>query len=161
GATMIEPLFVSSPPLWGANVPPHWSAGTPWLGSWYQPTNIVASPTPQHNPMVAPAGFGSQATPASSPMLVAAVALNRGQPQGPTTDQEVEELVYDVLELFSGANDVDVRCESGRITLSGTVSHKRLKRDIGEIAWAIPAINDVQNNIAIARRRSRGFSRES
>ena len=31
------------------------------------------------------------------------------------------------------------------------------KRDIGEIAWAIPAINDVQNTITIApRRRSRG-----
>ena len=94
-------------------------------------------------------------------MLVAAVAMRRGQPQGPTTDQEVEEVIYDTLELFSGANEVDVRCEGGRVTLSGTVSHKRLKRDLGEIAWAIPTLNDVANNIAIApRRRTRAFARE-
>jgi hypothetical protein len=94
-------------------------------------------------------------------MLVAAVAMRRGQPQGPTTDQEVEEVIYDILELFSGAGDVEVRCEAGRVTLSGTVSHKRLKRDIGEIAWAIPTLNDVANNITIApRRRTRAFTRE-
>jgi len=36
-----------------------------------------------------------------------------------------------------------------------------LKRDIGEIAWSIPGLNDVQNNITIAtKRRSRGAGRE-
>jgi hypothetical protein len=57
---------------------------------------------------------------------------------------------------------VEVRCEGGRTLLAGAVSQKRLKRDIGEIAWAIPAINDVQNNITIApRRRLRGQNRDS
>jgi hypothetical protein len=114
------------------------------------------------NPLGMARGLASPTLPQSSaPMLIAAVAMNRGQPQGPTTDQEVEEVLYDTLELFSGAGDVEVRCESGRVTLSGSVSHKRLKRDIGEIAWAIPTINDVSNNIALApRRRSRSFSRE-
>ena len=43
-----------------------------------------------------------------------------------------------------------------RTTLTGQVSHKRLKRDAGEIAWAIPSVNDVQNNVTIVpRRRSR------
>ena len=38
----------------------------------------------------------------------------------------------------------------------GTVAHKRLKHDLGEIVWAIPAVADVQNNVAItARRRGR------
>jgi hypothetical protein len=112
--------------------------------------------------MAAPGGIAPQVLPASSaPMLIAAVAMHRGQPHGPTSDQEIEEVLYDTLELFSGASDVDVRCESGRVTLSGTVSHKRLKRDIGEIAWAIPTINDLQNNITIApRRRTRSFARE-
>jgi hypothetical protein len=46
--------------------------------------------------------------------------------------------------------------------LTGSVPHKRLKRDIGEIAWAIPGVNDVQNNLTIAaRRRSRTANRES
>ena len=148
---MIEPLFVSSQPVW--------TGSTPWAGGWYQPTVGPIPPlsAPQ-NPIGPPAAIAPQS---SAPMLVAAVALNRGQPQGPTNDQEVEEVIYDTLELFSGASEVEVRCESGRVTLSGTVSHKRLKRDIGEIAWAIQTINDVQNNITIApRRRTRSFSRE-
>ena len=51
----------------------------------------------------------------------------------------------------------------GRPTrIAGSVTHKRLKRDIGEIAWAIPIVNDVQNNVAIAtRRRSRVAGRET
>jgi len=41
------------------------------------------------------------------------------------------------------------------------VQHKELKRDIGEIAWATPGVNDVQNNLTItARRRPRGAARE-
>jgi hypothetical protein len=151
---MMEPLFVSSPPAW--------TATGPWAGGWYPPgvgASLPSLPTFQ-TPIGPPRNLAP--VPSSAPMLVAAVAMNRGQPQGPTTDQEIEEVLFDTLELFSGAGDVDVRCESGRVTLSGAVSHKRLKRDIGEIAWAIPAINDVQNNITLApRRRSRSFSREA
>jgi BON domain len=151
---MNEPLFVSSPPVW--------SGSTPWAGSWYPPA-AGAGPLPIPQTIAASSGgIASQVMATSSaPMLIAAVAMNRGQPQGPTNDHEVEELIYDTLELFSGANDVEVRCEAGRVTLSGTVSHKRLKRDIGEIAWAIPSLNDVQNNITLAqRRRTRSLSRE-
>ena len=90
------------------------------------------------------------------PVLLATVAIRRGQPMGPSNDQEIEDFIYDVLELLPGSGEVDVRCESGRITFSGTVHYKRLKRDVGEVAWAIPGVNDVQNNITIAaRRRSR------
>ena len=97
----------------------------------------------------------------TAPSLLAAVAMRRGQPQGPTTDAEVEDFIYDVLELMAGASDVEVRCEGGRITLTGSVPHKRVKRDTGEIAWAVPVIHDVQNNLTIAsRRRSRGSARE-
>lgn len=97
-------------------------------------------------------------TPAS---LLSAVALRRGQPQGPTNDQEVEEFVYDALELLPGASDVEIRCEGGRATLTGSVPHKRVKHDVGEIVWAIPALHDVQNNVTIAsRRRGRTPNRE-
>ena len=57
------------------------------------------------------------------PTLVAAVAIRRGRPQGPTNDHEIEDFIYDVFELVSGANEVDVRCEAGRVTLSGPVFH--------------------------------------
>jgi hypothetical protein len=56
---------------------------------------------------------------------------------------------------------VEVRCEGGRATLSGNVQHKRVKRDVGEIAWAIPALTDVQNNVTItSRRRGRAAARD-
>ena len=96
------------------------------------------------------------------PQLVAAVAMRRRQPMGPTNDQELEDFIYDALELLPGTSEVEVRCEGGRITLTGGVHHKRLKRDVGEIAWTIPGTNDVQNNVTIAtRRRARGAARDA
>jgi len=100
---------------------------------------------------------GTGGVPAAS--LLAAVALRRGQPQGPSTDQESEDFLYDALEWLPGAADVEIRCEAGRATLTGSVQHKRIKRDIGELAWAIPGLNDVQNNLTItSRRRTRPAS---
>jgi hypothetical protein len=88
--------------------------------------------------------------------LLAAVAVRRGQPLGPTSDQEIEDFIGDALDLLPGSGDIEVRCDGGRTTLTGQVSHKRLKRDAGEIAWTIPSVNDVQNNVTIVpRRRSR------
>jgi hypothetical protein len=97
----------------------------------------------------------------TAPALVTAIAMKRGQPAGPTSDQEIEDFIYDALDLLPGSTDVEIRCDAGRMSLTGAVSQKRLKRDIGEIAWAIPGINDVQNNITIApRRRARAQSRD-
>lgn len=111
------------------------------------------------NPLAVPIADSTGVVTAAS--LLAAVAMRRGQPQGPTTDAEIEEFVYDALELLPGAADVEVRCENGRVTLSGSVQHKRTKRDVGEIAWAIPA-NDVQNNVSIvSRRRARAAGRDA
>ena len=98
----------------------------------------------------------------TAPALLATVAMRRGQPLGPTNDHEIEDFIYDALDLLPGASDVEVRCEGGRAMFTGSVPHKRVKRDIGEIAWAVPTLNDVQNNITIAaRRRSRTPSREA
>jgi hypothetical protein len=106
--------------------------------------------------------MGPDASPnTTAPALLAAVAMRRGQPLGPTNDQEIEDFFYDALEVFPGAGEVEVRSEGGRVTLTGRVQHKKLKRDIGEIAWATAGVNDVQNNLTItARRRARGAGRE-
>ena len=93
--------------------------------------------------------------------LLTLVAMRRGQPTGPTNDNEIEEFVYDAFEFLPASNEVEVRCEGGRVTLTGSVPHKRLKRDVGEIVWAIPAINDVQNNVTITARRRRAPAREA
>lgn len=93
----------------------------------------------------------------TAPALLTAVAMRRGQPLGPTNDHEIEEFIYEALDLVPGTNDVELKSEGGRVTLTGTVPQKRLKRDVGEIAWALQGVNDVVNNVNIApRRRSRG-----
>jgi len=136
-----------------AGVPPGPSPGEPYAFSGGGVPASVNVPFPP---------FGGPDLGVTAPALVMAIAMRRGQPAGPTNDQEIEDFIYDALDLLPGAGDVEVRCDAGRTTLTGAVSQKRLKRDVGEIAWAVPAINDVQNNITIApRRRSRTPSREA
>jgi len=121
----------------------------------YGPSLIGAfpfAPGPLASPLAGPVGADAMVG-VTAPSLMAAVAMRRGQPQGPLNDQEVEDFLYDALELLPGAADVEIRCEGGRVTLTGNVQHKRVKRDVGEIAWAIPGLNDVQNNVAITSRR--------
>jgi len=138
---MMEQLFGSGSPVW-TGIP------SPAFG-WFQPPPAYGTRSSVGSPIV------------TAPALLANVAMNRGQPSGPTNDQEIEDFLYDAFELLTGTNEVEVRCEGGRVTLTGSVPHKRLKRDIGEVAWVIPTINDVQNNVTIAtRRRARSSSRE-
>jgi hypothetical protein len=144
---MLEPLFAPTSSIW-TPIP------SPGFG-WYQPPpGIIGNPS--SGPPPSPFGSLPIGMPEiSAQSLVVAVAQRRGQPQGPVTDQDVEEFLYDTFELLAGAGDIEVHCEGGRVTLTGTVAHKRLKHDLGEIVWAIPAVADVQNNVAIAARRRR------
>jgi osmotically-inducible protein OsmY len=80
---------------------------------------------------------------------------------GPASDQDIEAVIYDALDMLAGTEEVEAKCENGRVILTGSVPHKRIKRDVGEIAWAIPALTDVQNNVVVAaRRRGRQGQRE-
>ena len=98
----------------------------------------IPMPGPSFSPAGPLAGRQDMAGGVTATALVLAVALRRGQPAGPTSDQEIEDFLYDALDLLPGSSDVEVRCDAGRTMLTGTVSQKGLKRDIGEIAWAIP-----------------------
>jgi BON domain-containing protein len=149
---MIEPIFPSVSQPW----PVASSTGFTWPGGNLRLAAAGISAT-----QLLPAPVGVPDGGYSVPALLAAVAVRRGQPLGPTNDQEIEDFLYDALELFQGTSDVEVRVDGGRVTLSGTVQHKRLKRDIGEVAWGLPSVNDVQNNLAMAtRRRSRPSARD-
>jgi hypothetical protein len=184
---MMEPLFGSNPlppgissPAFGWFQLPLSLTNRPQItpGAFTAVPNVSLAPQTVVPPMsqevyaygnaTQPAAFGfGNAVPAfgmpeigTVQGLLALVAMRRGQPTPPTADQEIEEFIYDALEFLPGSNDVEIRCEGGRVTLTGSVPHKRLKRDAGEIVWAIPAINDVQNNVAIAARRRRHQARE-
>jgi BON domain len=165
---MIPAVFGSVTPNWTGMSP-----GLTWPGLGASLSGVESGPVSG----TMPGGFGLGAGPLvagplntpfaipgsiSAPALLAAIAMRRGQPHGPTSEQDVEEFIYDALELLPGAGDIEVRCEGGRVSLSGSVPHKRIKRDAGEIAWAIPGIADINNTVTItARRRSRAFSREA
>lgn len=137
----------------------------PYLQRGSSPMTGIGVPAPGAGlsaVMAGPAWAGAQPTGAeiavgvTAPALLAAIAMRRGQPLGPVSDLEIEDFICDALDLLPGSTEIEVRCEGGRATLTGTVPHKRLKRDAGEVAWAIPNVNDVQNNVTIAaRRRSR------
>jgi BON domain len=142
----LGPAFGASPGAF-----PSYSFQVPWTGFGQGVPSFTSSPFGGHEL--------SAGVPASA--LVSVIAMKRGQPMGPTNDREIEEVIYDALDWMWGTNDVEARCEGGRITLSGSVSNKRIKRDVGEVAWAIPSIADVQNNVTItARRRGRHDQRE-
>jgi len=156
-----DPYGLGSPPI---NVPqqtPFLPQQTPF-GVGFN-SGLPLGPTPFGTPAAFPAYVNQELVTAYGiPALLAGVAIRRGQPMGPTTDQECEDFIYDALELLPGTSEVEVRCENGRVTLTGSVHHKRLKRDVGEIAWAIPSVSDVQNNVTIStKRRSRGSARDS
>ena len=164
---MTELLFGSGQQLWppipmlNVGVPPAFAPNRGSLIVQAAAADPTQSMTGNWPAASASAGVPPAATAITPYALLATVALRRGQPNGPANDQDIEDFVYDALELLPGSNDVEVRCENGRVTLTGTVPHKRLKRDAGEVVWAIPTVNDVQNNITIAtRRRSRTQGRE-
>ena len=167
---MTPELLFGSPQVWAPAIgysQPSMASASRFLNPLTPPNVIQASqsftpvgpaaPVP-HIASLPPMGEPPGGVTASA--LLAAVAVRRGQPLGPTSDQEVEDFISDALDLLPGSGDIDVRCEGGRATLTGQVSHKRLKRDAGEIAWAIPSVNDVQNNVTIVQRRRSRPARE-
>lgn len=171
---MAEPYFGAGQQLWtGAPVPgmgyfstipgnrvpviasPAVDPGPSFGGNW---STALSTPIGSGAPVPMTPDFmtGVTMTGVTPQALLTTVALRRGQPMGPTNEQDIEDFIYDALDLLPGTTDVEVRCEGGRVTLTGSAAHKRVKRDVGEIAWAIPHVTDVQNNITItARRRSR------
>jgi len=160
---MMETLFGAPSPMWttplasGFLLPSPLQQPIGFAGSPIGATNLGAMPIVGNTSAITSATRGLTGTdiaagvPAAA--LLTAVAFRRGQPQGPSNDQEVEDFIYEALELLPGTSDVEVRCDSGRTTLSGVVHHKRIKHDVGEVAWAIPGLIDVQNNVTIASRR--------
>ena len=153
--------------MWGAAASPGfgWTASSIPTGSRNTGATSPAG-VPLSGPIAIPGTFPTFLTsePAVGPTaaaVVAAVAMRRGQPVGPATDAEIEDFLYDAFDLIPGTSEVEVRCEGGRVTLTGNVPNKRHKRDVGEIAWTIPSINDVQNNATITARRRTRAGREA
>lgn len=50
-------------------------------------------------------------------------------------------------------SDINIDVTGGVVTLSGTVPSKRIKHAVGDDAWWVPGVWDVNNNIHILSRR--------
>jgi len=163
-------LLFGSPQVWPPTIPAMGYTQTPISpGRVFSPLMPPSALQPPYNAglqaamssVVNPASISEPPGSVTAAALLAAVAVRRGQPLGPTSDQEIEDFISDALDLLPGSSDIEVRCDGGRTTLTGQVSHKRLKRDAGEIAWTIPSVNDVQNNVTIVQRRRSRPMREA
>ncbi|MEW6731075.1 MAG: BON domain-containing protein [Acidobacteriota bacterium] len=73
---------------------------------------------------------------------------------GLLNDDAIVELVYNLIDCDPVClnADIQVRCETGEVTLSGMVPNKHIKQIVGNIAWSIPSVTDVHNNINVSRQ---------
>ena len=77
----------------------------------------------------------------------------RGSKNYRRSDARIEEEVHEVLMRHHeiDATDVDVRVESGEVTLTGEVEDRRTKRLVEEIVEHLPGVRDVHNELKARR----------
>ncbi len=71
------------------------------------------------------------------------------------SDDKIEEDVCDRLTQHGqiDARDVDVSVNNGEVTLNGTVPDRRMKRLAEDLAYNVPGVTDVQNQLRINRQQ--------
>jgi|GEM_PF-2050745 len=75
---------------------------------------------------------------------------------GLPTDSEIVEMIYDAMDddpVVPFDADINVDSNAGTVTLTGTVHSKLVKHAVGDDAWWIPGVDDVQNNLQVVSRR--------
>lgn len=75
--------------------------------------------------------------------------------QGCPTDEQVLSMIYDALDADPAIpydSDIDVDVTGGVVTLTGTVPNKRIKHFVGDDAWWVPGVWDINNNLEIVPR---------
>jgi len=88
--------------------------------------------------------------------------LPTGQPgpeyAAPLDDDAIRDVVYDCIDTdptILPDVDVEVEVKDGVVTIKGRVPGKRTKHAIGETAWWIPSVVDVNNQLQVSPRRER------
>lgn len=76
------------------------------------------------------------------------------------SDERIKEEISDLLEQDHrvDASEIEVKVESGVVTLSGTVSDRRMKRLAEECIENSPGVQDVHNEIRVSKEASDGKS---
>jgi osmotically-inducible protein OsmY len=76
----------------------------------------------------------------------------------PLDDDAIRDVVYDCIDTdptILPDVDVEVEVKDGVVTIKGRVPGKRTKHAIGETAWWIPSVVDVNNQLQVSPRRER------
>jgi len=76
----------------------------------------------------------------------------------PLDDEAIRELIYDVIDgdpTILPDVDVEIEVSAGIVTFKGRVPGKRTKYAVGEAAWWIPSVVDVNNQLQVSPRRER------
>lgn len=76
----------------------------------------------------------------------------------PMSDGEMKYFVEQSLDndpAIPASTNIGVGVQNGVVTLTGTVSNKRIKHDAGDDAWWIPQVIDVHNEIQVQSRKNR------
>ncbi|MGQ9675150.1 MAG: BON domain-containing protein [Chloroflexota bacterium] len=77
---------------------------------------------------------------------------------GTPSDEQIKEMIYDSIDADPAVpfdSDISVDVTGGIVTLTGTVPSKRIKHAVGDDAWWVPGVWDVNNNIQVTGRRER------
>ncbi len=71
------------------------------------------------------------------------------------SDDRISEDVCDILWLNGDidASDVDVDVKNGVVTFKGTVENRRMKRLAEDLAYSVPGVDDVQNQLRIQQHQ--------
>ena len=75
---------------------------------------------------------------------------------GVPSDEQIREMIYDAIDadpVVPYDADINVEVTGGVVTLTGTVPNKRVKHAVGDDAWWVPGVWDVNNNLQITGRR--------
>ncbi|MCL5264853.1 MAG: BON domain-containing protein [Chloroflexi bacterium] len=78
--------------------------------------------------------------------------------EGLPNDDQIREMIYDAIDadpVIPFESDINVEVTGGVVTLTGTVPNKRIKHAIGDDAWWVPGVWDVNNGLEIVGRRAR------
>ena len=70
-------------------------------------------------------------------------------------DEQIREMIFDSIDadpIVPYDSDCNVEVTGGLVTLTGTVPNKRIKHAIGDDAWWIPGVMDVNNQLEVAGR---------
>jgi hypothetical protein len=98
-------------------------------------------------------GWGGFGFPAFSG-LAPGIALSMLPQPDPEIAAFVERAIDNDPTIPAHAN-IDVAVRNGIVTLTGTVSNKRIKHAAGDDAWFVPWVIDVHNEINVVPRTAR------